>query len=66
MRHEYDFSSGQRGKFYRPDALLNIPIYLDGDIFAYLSERANSQRIEVSQLIHEILRKTIDLVEAIK
>jgi hypothetical protein len=66
MRREYDFSGGQRGKFYRPDALLNRPIYLDRDILAYLNERANSQGIEVSQLINEILRKNIDLIEAVK
>ena len=25
MRREYDFSKGERGKFYRPDAKLNLP-----------------------------------------
>jgi hypothetical protein len=25
MKPEYDFSKGERGKFYRPDAKLNIP-----------------------------------------
>jgi len=29
MRKEYDFSKGERGKFYRPDVELNIPVYLD-------------------------------------
>jgi hypothetical protein len=29
MRKEYDFSKGQRGRFYRPDMKLNIPIYLE-------------------------------------
>jgi hypothetical protein len=27
MRKEYDFSKGERGKFFRPDAKLNIPVY---------------------------------------
>lgn len=29
MKEEYDFSNAERGKFYRPDAQLNIPVYLD-------------------------------------
>ncbi|MBZ5564864.1 MAG: hypothetical protein LAP13_20890 [Acidobacteriia bacterium] len=32
MKKEYDFSSGERGKFYRPDAELNIPVYLEPDV----------------------------------
>jgi hypothetical protein len=27
MREKYDFSNGKRGKFYRADMKLNIPIY---------------------------------------
>ena len=26
---EYDFSQGEQGKFYYPDTVLHIPIYLD-------------------------------------
>ncbi len=66
MKREYDFPKGERGKFYRPDAKFNIPIYLDKDILTYLTEKARAKGVEVSQLINEILRKDIDLVEAVK
>lgn len=66
MKKEYDFSKGERGKFYRPDARLNIPIYLDREVLIYLSERARSKGVEVSQLINDILRRDIDLIEAVK
>ncbi|MEA2601025.1 MAG: hypothetical protein QOF89_2017 [Acidobacteriota bacterium] len=66
MKREYDFSQGERGKFYQPDAKLNIPIYLDKEILAYLSEKARSKGVEVGQLINEILRRDIDLFEAVK
>jgi len=29
MKKEYDFSKGERGKFYKPDLELYLPIYLD-------------------------------------
>lgn len=32
MKKEYDFSKGERGKFFRADAELNIPVYLDPDV----------------------------------
>lgn len=41
MKDEYDFSKGERGKFYRPEAELNLPMYLDADV--YLSAKAKAQ-----------------------
>jgi len=66
MKREYDFSKGERGKFYRPDVRFNMPVYLDQEVLAYLSEKATSKGIEVSQLINEILRRDIDLIETVK
>ena len=66
MKREYDFSKGERGKFYRPDAKFNTPVYLDREVLAYLSEKARAKGVEVSQLVNEILRKDIDLIEVVK
>lgn len=66
MKREYDLSQGERGKFYRPDAIFNVPVYLDKDVLAYLSDKARAKGIEVSQLINDILRRDIDLIEAVK
>lgn len=41
MREEYDFSKGERGKFYTPDVKLNIPIYLDEEISAFVDKIAS-------------------------
>lgn len=66
MKREYDFSKGERGKFYRPDARFNFPIYLDQDVLTYLSEKAESKGVEVNKLINDILRKDIDLFQAME
>lgn len=29
MKPEYDFSQGERGKFYRPDARIHLPVDLE-------------------------------------
>ncbi len=43
MREEYDFSKGERGKFYRPDAVLNFPVYLDEDVASFLGGLAEKK-----------------------
>jgi hypothetical protein len=38
MKKEYDFSKGERGKFYRPGTKLNLPIYLEPDLREYFPD----------------------------
>lgn len=66
MKPEYDFSQGERGKFYRPGAKLKIPVYLDEDVLTSLNERAASRGIEVSELVNEILKRDQELSRASK
>jgi hypothetical protein len=64
MPDEIDFSKGVRGKFFRPDARLNLPVYLDAEIQAYLSDRAKARGVDFGHLVNELLRKDIELIEA--
>ena len=66
MKKEYDFSKGERGKFFRENAKLNLPVYLDDEVRSYLQERARSKGVEVAQLVNEMLRQDIKLIEAVK
>ena len=65
MKDEYDFSKGQRGKFYRPEATLNIPVYLDEDIENWFAEKARAKGVGVQQLVNELLRKDISLIQEV-
>jgi hypothetical protein len=64
MKDEYDFSKGVRGKFYRGGAKLTLPIYLDHEVQSYLAQRAAQRGVELSELVNELLRKDIELIEA--
>jgi hypothetical protein len=64
MPAEIDFSKGTRGKFFRPEAKLNLPVYLDAEVQAYLADRAKARGVDVGQLVNELLRKDIELIEA--
>jgi hypothetical protein len=38
MKKEYDFSEGERAKFYRSDAEMDLPIYLEPDVRKYFHD----------------------------
>ena len=51
MPAEIDFSKGERGKFYRPGAKLNTPIYLDEQVQETLTAIATAKGQELSTLV---------------
>lgn len=63
---EIDFSKGARGKFFKPGATLNLPVYLEADVQSYLAARAKARGVDVAQLVNELLRKDIELIEAVR
>jgi len=66
MRDQYDFSNAKRGKLFRPDTRLNLPVYLDDDVRDYLASRAKSKGVEINDIVNDLLRKTIELIEGVK
>ena len=66
LRKEYDFSKGERGKFYHPDMKLNIPIYLDEEVSAFVEEIASKKGIDRSSVVNDFLKGDIKLAEAIE
>ena len=65
MKKEYDFSKGERGKFYNPDAKLNLPIYLEPDIAGFIQKHAKENNIDVGKIVNEWLRNNIKVIESI-
>jgi hypothetical protein len=66
MRKEYDFSKGERGKFCRPDMKLNIPIYLDEEVSAFLDKIASKKKIDRSSAVNQLLRGDIKIAEVME
>ena len=64
MKDEYDFSSAERGKFFREGARVVPPVHLDPEVLDYLSERASARGISLSKLVNTLLRKNIELIDA--
>ena len=66
MPVEIDFSKGVRGKFYHPNAKLNLPVYLDADVQAYLAAIAAKKGMPLSELANDLLKREIGIIEAVK
>lgn len=64
MKQEYDFSKGERGKFYRPDVTLIPPVHLEPQVLDYLTERAKAKGTTLNELVNQLLKKDIELIEA--
>lgn len=66
MKEQFDFSKGERGKFYRQDAVLHIPIYLDPDVEQAIQAMAESTGQNMGALINDWLRNNIDLIHSVQ
>ncbi len=64
MKDEYDFTGAARGKFHRKDAVLVPPLHLDADVLQYLLARAQARGASLNDLVNQLLRKDIELIEA--
>ena len=63
MKRRYDFSKGIRGKFHSPNAVFRLPVYLDKKVETYLAAKAAAKGIELSNLVNDLLRKEIEIIE---
>lgn len=66
MRKEYDFSKGERGKFFQADAELHIPVYLEEDVADFLRKLAKEKGTNVDSIVNDWLRRSIGIVESVK
>ena len=66
MKKEYDFSRGVRGKFYRPNVRLNLPIYLDDDVAEFVQKYAEQKKVDAQTVVNDILRGSRDMLQALR
>ena len=66
MKEEYDFTNAERGKFYRPDAKLNIPVYLDDEVRDFVAEIAEQKHSDLNRVVNDLLRLDISLARVMQ
>ena len=66
MKAEYDFSQAERGKFYHHEAVFSFPVYLDSDVNDFLSELAEHKKVDIQNLVNDLLRMDIKLIQSVQ
>ena len=62
MRKEYDFSKGERGKYFNNDLKLNLPVYLDDEFLSLVQGISKKRKTDVSSIVNQILRSDMYLI----
>jgi hypothetical protein len=65
MKKEYDFSKGERGKFYHKDLELDIPIYLEPNVKVFIEEIATKKKTSIQKVVNSIIKKNMQLSHTI-
>ncbi len=65
MKKHYDFSKGEKGKFFVSEENIELPIYLNDNNRNYYLELAGNKNIPVSKLINNILAKERDMLNLV-
>lgn len=63
---EIDFSKGVCGKFFKPGAPLNLPVHLEAEAQTHLPTRPQACGIDFGQLVNELFKKDIELIETVR
>jgi hypothetical protein len=66
MKDDHDFSKAERGRFYRPDAVLTPSVHLDAEVLAFLTPRAEARGVSLSELVNTLLKKDIELTATLE
>jgi hypothetical protein len=64
MKEHYDFSGGERGKFYKPNMRLIPHVRLEPEVLNFLARRAEAEGITLNVLLNTLLSKGIERIEA--
>ncbi len=66
MKKEYDFSKGERGKFYHENVQLNIPIYLDNDVAEFIQKAARKTKMDSQTIVNKILCRNKGIIQTLQ
>ena len=66
MKRAYDFSKSVRGKFFRHRIKMNLPVYLDEEVFLFVQDIASKRKADASTVVNQLLRSNMELVRTIK
>ena len=65
MKKEYDFSKGERGKFYRQNVRIHLPIYLDEQSLEFVEKIAKRKKADLTSVVNDIIKGDRELAKTL-
>ncbi len=65
MKKEYDFSKGERGKFFKEDIILNYPVYLEPENLKFIQDIADKSKSDINKIVNDLIKNNIRLVKVL-
>jgi hypothetical protein len=65
MKKEYDFSKGERGKFFNEDIILNYPVYLEPENLKFIQDIADKSKSDINKIVNDLIKNNIRLVKVL-
>jgi hypothetical protein len=65
VKAEYDFSKGERGKFYHSDAELHLPIYIESEVMEKIRKFSIIKGLEISTIVNDWIKKDLSIIESV-
>ena len=66
MRKEYDFSKGEKGKFFKDNMVINYPVYLEPENLKFIQEIADKSKTDISKIVNKLIENNIKLAKVLK
>ncbi|GJM27154.1 MAG: hypothetical protein DHS20C16_35690 [Phycisphaerae bacterium] len=63
MKKSYDFSNAERGKFYKENTTIRVPIYLDPKLQGQLQTIADHKGKGFEELVSQLLSHEVKLLK---
>jgi len=65
MKRENNFSKGERGKFFRPNARIHPPICLDEERYKFVEKIAKKKKTDLTSVVNEIIKGDKELAKTL-
>jgi len=59
----YDFSKGERGKFYSKNVKLNLPIYLEPKTLSFVKKIADQKNSDISSVVNDLIKTDMKITQ---
>ena len=66
MKKLYDFSKGERGKFYYKNMELYMPVYLDKETRTFIEELSTKTNKDPNTIVNELLKKDKLIIDYVR